>query len=62
MLKNNKTTNDFHAVEFMRQVRHELTEEFLHDRQNYLDFLKNAMEDFKLRQNKASELQTAKST
>ena len=53
MKKNNKTENDFHAVEFMRKVRGELTEQFLKDKQKYLDFLQKALEDFKLRQKKA---------
>ena len=42
----------FHAVDFMRQVRSELTEQFLQDKQKYFDYLKRAMEDFKLRQQK----------
>ena len=50
--KNKNTTADFHAVEFMRQVRSELTEQFLQDKQKYLDYLKRAMDDFKLRQKK----------
>ena len=53
MKKNNKTENEFHAVEFMRKVRGELTEEFLKDKQKYLDYLKKALEDFKHRQKKA---------
>jgi len=46
------TTNKkkFHSVEFMREVRNELTEQFLHDKQNYLDYLKKSMDDFKQRQ------------
>ncbi|HRI29060.1 MAG TPA: hypothetical protein PK239_01615 [Chitinophagales bacterium] len=43
---------DFHAVDFMRQVRSELTEQFLQDKQKYFDYLKRAMDDFKLRQKK----------
>ena len=54
MRKKNKAENDFHAVEFMRKVRGELTEQFLKDKQKYLDFLQKALEDFKLRQKKAS--------
>jgi hypothetical protein len=48
------TTNKkkFQAVEFMREVRNELTEQFLHDRQKYLDYLKKSMDDFKQRQMK----------
>ena len=48
-----KTEKEFHAVDFMRQVRNELTEQFLQDKQKYLDYLKKTMEVFKLRQKKA---------
>lgn len=48
-----QTEKEFHAVEFMRQVRSEQTEEYLQDKQKYFDHLKKAMEDFKLRQTKA---------
>ncbi len=51
--KNKQTKKEFHAVEFMRQVRSELTEQFLQDKQKYFKYLKQAMEDFKLRQQKA---------
>ena len=51
--KNNIDSKEFHAVEFMRQVRSELTELFLKDRQKYLDYLKQAMADFKAKQNSA---------
>lgn len=37
----------------MRQVRGDLTEEFFQDRQKYLDYLKKAMEEFKVRQKNA---------
>lgn len=50
--KNKNTTAEFHAVDFMRQVRSELTEQFLQDKQKYFDYLKRAMDDFKLRQKK----------
>jgi hypothetical protein len=52
MEKNKQTEKEFHAVEFMRQVRSELTEQFLHDRKKYLAYLKQAMENFKLKQKK----------
>lgn len=52
MEKNKKTEKEFNAVEFMRKVRGELTEQFLLDKQKYLDYLKQAMEDFQLRQKK----------
>jgi hypothetical protein len=51
--KNKTTEKEFHAVEFMRQVRGELTQQYLQDKQKYLDYLKKAMEDFKVRQKKA---------
>jgi len=53
MEKNKIKEKQFHSVEFMRQVRSELTEQFLQDKQKYFDYLKKAMEDFKLRQKKA---------
>jgi hypothetical protein len=52
MATNNPQEKEFHAVDFMRQVRDELTEKFFKDRQNYLEYLKKAMEDFKIRQKK----------
>lgn len=53
MENNNKnTTAEFHAVDFMRQVRSELTEQFFEDKQKYFDYLKQVMDDFKLRQKK----------
>ena len=51
--KNNTTENEFHAVDFMRQVRSEMTERYLQDKEQYWEYLKKAMEDFKLRQEKA---------
>ena len=53
MATNKRKEKEFHAVDFMRKVRSELTEKFLNDKQKYLDYLKKAMEDFKCRQNKA---------
>ena len=53
METNKKTEEEFHTIDFMRQVRSELTEQFLQDKQKYLDYLKKTMEDFKLRQKKA---------
>ena len=53
METNKKTEKEFHAVDFMRQVRSELTEQFLQDKQKYLDYLKKSMDDFKVRQKKA---------
>ena len=48
--KNNNNDKDFHAVDFMRQVRSELTEQFLKDKQKYLDYLHQVMADFKKKQ------------
>jgi len=50
--KNKNTAVEFHAVGFMRQARSELTEQFLQDKQKYFDYLKRAMNEFKLRQTK----------
>lgn len=54
MEKNKQTEKEFHAVEFMREVRSELTTQFLQDKEQYFAYLKKAMEDFKLRQMKNS--------
>lgn len=51
MENQNKTNkSDFHAVEFMRQVRAELSQEFLQDKKKYLDHLNKIMAEFKLNQ------------
>lgn len=49
---NKQAKKEFHSVEFMRQVRSELTEQFLQDKQKYLTNLKQVMNDFKLQQKK----------
>jgi len=49
MKKNSSSDSDFHAVDFMRQVRTELTSQFQLDRKKYLDYLKESMEKFKKR-------------
>lgn len=46
----NNTEKDFHAVEFMREKRNEMSKKYLEDKQQYLNDLKKAMEDFKQRQ------------
>jgi hypothetical protein len=51
--QNKSNEKEFHAVEFMRQVRNELSEKYLHDKVQYLEDLKNAIADFKSRQEKA---------
>ncbi len=56
--KNKTTEKEFHAVEYMRQVRSELTQQYLQDKKKYLDYLKKAMEDFKLKQKKAYSQRT----
>lgn len=53
MQTQNKTNeNEFHAGEYMRQIRTELTEQFLQDKQKYLQHLRQVMADFKLKQSK----------
>jgi hypothetical protein len=49
----NKTTRNFKAVDFMREVREELTSLYHKDRKKYLAELKQAMKDFKKRQRTA---------
>jgi hypothetical protein len=51
--ENKNTGSEFHAVDFMRQVRSELSKKYLQDKEQYLRDLKNAMEDFKRKQGKA---------
>lgn len=51
--KNKEIETEFHAVDFMRKVRSELSEKYLQDKEKYLQDLKKAMEDFKCRQKKA---------
>jgi hypothetical protein len=55
METNKKAKENFHAVDYMRQVRNELTEQFLKDKERYLEFLQKALEEFKLRQKKVYE-------
>lgn len=50
--ENNKMEEEFHAVDFMRQVRTELSEKYLQDKEQYLEELKDAMDEFKRRQEK----------
>ena len=45
--------NQFHAVDFMRQVRSDLSQRYLQDRAKYLQDLKTALENFKRKQEKA---------
>lgn len=54
MKTQNKNKNDqFHAVDYMRQVRSELSKKYLQDKEQYLQDLKTAMENFKRKQEKA---------
>lgn len=57
--KNKEIETEFHAVDFMRKVRSELSEKYLQDKEQYLQDLKKAMEDFKSRQKKACSQQDA---
>ena len=50
--KNNNVIAGFHAVEFMREVRSELTDLYYQDKKKYFEYLKKSMEDFKLKQQK----------
>jgi len=47
---NKKMEQDIYGINFMQQVRLELTEQFLKNKQEYLDNLKIYMEDFKHKQ------------
>ncbi len=49
---NNIDSKDFHAVEFMRQVRAEMTELFFKDKKKYLEYLDQAMKEFREKQKK----------
>jgi hypothetical protein len=51
--QNKNVGNEFHAVDFMRQVRSELSKKYLQNKEQYLEDLKKAMADFKLKQEKA---------
>ncbi len=53
MEKNKQAIKQFHAVEYMREARNKMTEEYFKDKQKYLAHLKKVMEDFKRRQEKA---------
>ncbi|MEO5910365.1 MAG: hypothetical protein ABIP95_05730 [Pelobium sp.] len=51
-MKNNikKVDSDFHAVDYMYQIREELTEQFNADKSKYLKKLKDTVNEFKIRQ------------
>nr|MBI1230169.1 hypothetical protein [Cytophagales bacterium] len=51
--ENNILDKEFHAVEFMRQVRSELSKKYMQDKEQYLEDLREAMKDFKRRQQEA---------
>ncbi len=44
---------DFHAVEYMREIRAKLSAQYETDKQKYLERAREAMAAFKLRQSKA---------
>ena len=53
-MKSKQTTlEDFHAVEFMREVRDELNKEFEKNPEAYLENARKAMDAFKKRQKDA---------
>lgn len=45
--------NNFHAVDFMRKVREELSNLYNTDKKRYFEEIKKAMQEFKARQEKA---------
>jgi hypothetical protein len=47
MKSTNTPDREFHVMEFIRQVRAEMNELYLHDRQQYLLSLKEAVKDYK---------------
>ncbi len=51
--KNKIVESEFHAVDFMRKIRSELSEKYLQDKEQYVKDLNKAMADFKCRQKKA---------
>lgn len=46
MEKSENNVIEFHAVEFMRQVRNELSELYMLDKKKYLNNIKTVMDDF----------------
>jgi hypothetical protein len=56
-MKKNKQDKEFHVMEFVRNVRAEMNELYLQDKQKYISALREASADYKLRreqQNNAS--------
>ncbi len=51
---NETADKDFHAVEYMRQIREKLSVQYQTDKQKYLERAREAMAAFKLRQTNAS--------
>ena len=49
-----KTKNTFKAVDFMRQVRYELSELYHTDKSRYHEELKKTMNDFLLKRSKSA--------
>ncbi len=47
MNKIKKTEKEFHAVEYMRKVREEMSNLYNTDKKRYFEEIKQAMEDFK---------------
>ncbi len=46
--QNSNLEKDFHAVDYMRNVRKKMSELYLSDRGKYLEQIQKAMTDFKL--------------
>ena len=53
-----KTEKDFKAVEFMRQVREEMSALYYEDREKYLDELKKAMANFLVRREESTSTES----
>lgn len=57
---NKNMEQDIYGINFMHQVSLELTEQFLKNKQEYLDNLKIYMEEFKHKQAKARQINGVK--
>lgn len=53
--RSNKIKKNFHAVDYMRQVRNKLSELYLTDKEKYLEYIRKAMSDFKIRQSQSAK-------
>ncbi|MDR0692193.1 MAG: hypothetical protein LBF69_04055 [Prevotellaceae bacterium] len=53
-MKKNKQDKEFHVMEFVRNVRAEMNELYLQDKQKYISTLREASADYKLRREQQS--------